>query len=318
MTIASLLLAFLPSVAVPCERFDVRSLSCSTSTPSGAARASKVRPAVEQLIRDGYPIKRIDIDRRPRPRERGITSKACPTFIVVDASGRELGPHSRDFSPRPTSHGSTRPPPPRRGRRPTPTLTSVRRENLDPEPATTMTTIDAGSKGPHAMTTAIARKTSPERAEPVFTNPKPWETVVRIRVHQHPFDGLRLGHDHPQYARGVADSHLRHIFKLDGRKQAQPSQFPRRIMIDLFDGKLQGTRPGQGPLPGIGRGQGGRLRLHAGCRADPDPAGPAAAGLPGRAGALGAPGAHEGPHGRLLRRATTRRSGTRSSSGRGS
>ena len=61
--------------------------------------------------------------------------------------------------------------------------------------------------------------------------------------HRRPFDGLWLGHRHLQHARGVVDSHLRHIFKLDGRRQARPSEFPRRIMIDLFDGKLKGTDP---------------------------------------------------------------------------
>jgi Trypsin-like peptidase domain len=34
-----------------------------------------------------------------------------------------------------------------------------------------------------------------------------------------------------------------HIFKLDGRKQFAPAEFPRRIMIDLFDGDLEGIKP---------------------------------------------------------------------------
>jgi hypothetical protein len=33
-----------------------------------------------------------------------------------------------------------------------------------------------------------------------------------------------------------------HIFKLDGRKQALPAEFPREIKIDLFDGNLTGTK----------------------------------------------------------------------------
>ena len=34
-----------------------------------------------------------------------------------------------------------------------------------------------------------------------------------------------------------------HIFKLDGRKTPAAAQFPRRIVIDRFDGRLQGTKP---------------------------------------------------------------------------
>ncbi len=33
-----------------------------------------------------------------------------------------------------------------------------------------------------------------------------------------------------------------HIFKIDGRKQARPSEFPRKIMVDLFDGNLKGQQ----------------------------------------------------------------------------
>jgi hypothetical protein len=37
-----------------------------------------------------------------------------------------------------------------------------------------------------------------------------------------------------------------HIFKIEGRaKQPPPGQFPRKIMIDLFDGQLRGTKPAQ-------------------------------------------------------------------------
>ena len=36
-----------------------------------------------------------------------------------------------------------------------------------------------------------------------------------------------------------------HIFKLDGPRQAAPQRFPRKIMVDLFDGKLHGEWPAQ-------------------------------------------------------------------------
>src|SRR5262249_26049288 len=36
-----------------------------------------------------------------------------------------------------------------------------------------------------------------------------------------------------------------HIFKLDGQRQTTPDRFPRKVMIDLFDGKLHGQKPAQ-------------------------------------------------------------------------
>src|SRR5262249_59724588 len=36
-----------------------------------------------------------------------------------------------------------------------------------------------------------------------------------------------------------------HIFKLEGGRQVPPQRFPRKIMLDLFDGQLRGTRPAQ-------------------------------------------------------------------------
>ncbi len=80
-----------------------------------------------------------------------------------------------------------------------------------------------------------------------------------------------------------------------------------------------GNQAGQGPLP-RSRSKGkavdydftrdvGLIRIRPG---------PAAARLPGRAGTLGAPVAHEGPHGRLLGRARRDGLAHQSSSGRGS
>ena len=53
-----------------------------------------------------------------------------------------------------------------------------------------------------------SRKTIASESEPAFANPKPWETVVRIRVHRQPIDRLRLGDRHLQHARRIADSDL--------------------------------------------------------------------------------------------------------------
>lgn len=83
-----------------------------------------------------------------------------------------------------------------------------------------------------------------ERAEPTFSNPKPWESVVRIQVIGERTKGFGSGtviYSTPEESLVLTCAH---IFKLDGRKQTPPpSKFPRRIVIDLFDGRLEGTDP---------------------------------------------------------------------------
>jgi hypothetical protein len=77
-------------------------------------------------------------------------------------------------------------------------------------------------------------------------NPKPWETVVRIRVLGKNSVGFGSGtviYSTPEESLILTCAH---IFKIEGRgKQFAPSQFPREIKIDLFDGKLRGERPAQ-------------------------------------------------------------------------
>src|SRR4028119_284871 len=78
-------------------------------------------------------------------------------------------------------------------------------------------------------------------AAPPLTNPKPWETVVRIKVHDAGAIGLGSGtiiHSTPQESIILTCAH---IFKLQGGPQpTQAAQFPRKITVDLFDGRLTG------------------------------------------------------------------------------
>jgi hypothetical protein len=73
-------------------------------------------------------------------------------------------------------------------------------------------------------------------------NPKPWETVVRIKVHGNGSIGFGSGtiiHSTPQESIILTCAH---IFKLEGRQQAPPAKFPREIAVDLFDGTLRGQQ----------------------------------------------------------------------------
>jgi thiol-disulfide isomerase/thioredoxin len=243
MSIAPLLLAFLSVAGVQ-----------SNDSSSGAVLLNfhaewcgpchKVRPAVEQLIRDGYPIKRIDIDEEPDLRQR-YRVEGVPAFIVVDRDGRELGRLSgarsatelarfyktaaakaRSVAADSGSHVAPR---------------GDRRSGDDDEDDEQDSDDDKNTK----RRVAARGEDEPERFEPAFANPKPWETVVRIRVIGSRSTGFGSGtviYSTPEESLILTCAH---IFKIDGRKQAPPSKFPRRIKIDLFDGKLKGTDPAQ-------------------------------------------------------------------------
>jgi thiol-disulfide isomerase/thioredoxin len=201
----------------------------------------KARPAVEQLIRDGYPIKRIDIDEEP-DLQRRYRVEGVPAFIVVDREGRELGrisgPRSASELARfyKTSAAKARP-----AADSSPYVASRSDRSSPDQDQSDEKDVDDETSGRRRVSTRA--KDEAERSEPAFTNPKPWETVVRIRVIGDRSTGFGSGtviHSTPEESIILTCAH---IFKLDGRKPVAPSKFPRRIMIDLFDGKLKGTDP---------------------------------------------------------------------------
>ena len=65
-----------------------------------------------------------------------------------------------------------------------------------------------------------------EQAEPAVTNPKPWETVVRIRVQSNRSTGFGSGtviYSTPEESLILTCAH---IFKLDGRQAGQTVPVP--------------------------------------------------------------------------------------------
>ena len=235
----------------------------------------QMRPAVDQLSRKGYPVKSINIDkaqavadalRRPAP--------SRPSSWWTARAGSSTAPAAS--SPRPCWSGSTWPPRPRPSRPTSPTPMPCARD--DPMPTPTSRPARPVRRARQERTRD--RDDDDDRREPddgrpatAFANPHPAQTVVRIKVVGPALDRLRLGDDHLQLARAVDHPDLRPHLQARGPGQGRcrRSEFPRQIVIDLFDGQLHSSPRGRRRSTIVesfpGRGDG--LRLHAGRRADP-------------------------------------------------
>ncbi len=186
----------------------------------------QMRKPIAALAREGMPIKSIDIDQAPDTASR-YDVKAVPTFIVVDARGRELDRTSgmqpaselkRFFE---TAAAKAKPP----------ANSNAHAATEDPEEEAEADRDDRRRGGDQ------------EAERPV--NPKPWETVVRIKImgsHSIGFGSGTVIASTPEESLILTCAH---IFKIDGRKPTDAEHFPRKIMVDLFDGKLRGTSPAQ-------------------------------------------------------------------------
>jgi thiol-disulfide isomerase/thioredoxin len=237
MTIASVLLALLTVTASPDGSAKRPVLLDFSAEWCGPCRT--MRPAIEQLIRKGYPVKAIDIDQEPELKQR-YHVESVPTFIVVDGSGREL---DRTSGAQPvaelarfykTAAAKARPPANSNSHVGDRDNTGTQADDDDQAAA-------KAKKSRNADDDHLDEDR--DGALTTFANPKPWETVVRIKVINNRSIGFGSGtiiHSTPEESLILTCAH---IFKIEGKKQAPPSQFPRRIMIDLFDGNLQGTQP---------------------------------------------------------------------------
>ncbi len=242
MSIAPLLLAFLSVAGVPAAESSSGAVLLNFHA-QWCGPCHKVKPAVDQLIRDGLPVKRIDIDEEP-DLQRRYRVEAVPAFIVVDRAGNELG---RISGPRSASDlarfyktaaakigraeqagshvggsGDRR--------------SGDDEEDDEPEPS------DQRGR-PRKAAPREEDDDDSQRQAPGFVNPKPWETVVRIRVIGNRSTGFGSGTVIHSTESEALILTCAHIFKIDGRRPVAPKQFPRRIMIDLFDGNLKGTDP---------------------------------------------------------------------------
>jgi thiol-disulfide isomerase/thioredoxin len=173
----------------------------------------QMQPELDELARKNYPIRSIDIDEDPDSAARYKVTEV-PTFIVVDAKGRALART--------------------KGYQPAGQLAALYQQ------------VKAKSALPVSQSPAVEEPDeSDEAAKPSKEgpNPDPWETVVRIRVHANNAIGFGSGTIIYSDEDQSVILTCAHIFHTDGvRNQPQPKQFPHRIEIDLFDGKLTGPR----------------------------------------------------------------------------
>jgi thiol-disulfide isomerase/thioredoxin len=234
MTLAALFLAL---IATPAD------VSARPNAPTTAARGEpvllnfetewcgfckKMRPAIAQLEKAGYPVESIDGDRQ-KDLTRRYKVTAFPTFIVVDDAGEVLG-RTEGYQPVDSlaslyrdAQAKTRS---RAKGRPAATAVSDRREEAE---------------GPADDELEEAR---PKRKE--FTNPMPWQTVVRIRMKlSNHAEGVGSGTVIYSDSRQALILTCAHIFKEDGRKTPPVAQYRTPIEVDLFDGQLGGPQKNQ-------------------------------------------------------------------------
>ncbi len=179
----------------------------------------QMRPIVKRLMDVGYPIKSIDTDQSPDLAQRYDVS-AVPTYIVVDSAGRVLDrtEGAKSASDLAEFYRSAR-------------NKAVPLDDAAPqeEPA------EAPANSPRRQADA---EEDADAQEPSRTNPNPWETVVRIKIHGNGMIGFGSG----TIISSTPDESIiltcAHIFKIEGQRPLPPARFPSRITVDLFDGKL--------------------------------------------------------------------------------
>ena len=228
MNLAALVLALI--VSTPAAEADPRpTILDFHSTHCGPCQ--QMRPEIERLVQHRYPVKSINIDLAPDWAERYRVT-AVPTFIVVDAQGRSL---ARTEGYQPAGQLAA--------------LYRQARAKLTPDRPVALAADDDAAPAEEATPAEAPTETdepqddrggNPPTAPPAKKAPKPWETVVRIKVHGSNSVGFGSGtiiHSTPEESIILTCAH---IFHLETGAQVPPSRFPRKITVDLFDGILRG------------------------------------------------------------------------------
>ncbi len=224
MTFATLMLALIASS--PAAEASRSKPIILDFTMAGCGPCRQMHPELDQLRKAGYPIRVVDQASDPDLCQR-YNVTAFPTFIIVDEQGQSLAETS--------------------GYQPAQNLATLYRKaraklaaTSDEVPSVNEEDIPPADEASPADRDRNREDVVVEDAPRPRKLPKPWETVVRIKVHGPHSIGFGSG---TIIASSPDESIIltcAHIFKLDGERQAAPKAFPRRIDVDLFDGVLSG------------------------------------------------------------------------------
>lgn len=213
MTIATLLFAL--SVAAA-DRADAPVILDFTAPWCGPCQ--KMKPAVAQLTQSGYPVRAVDYDKSPLVRKYGVT--AIPTFVVVDSEGRELDRVE--------------------GYRPAADIAAMYRRAKAQLGATDDQEVRTDPRKAREADEPVDPGPSPSKKLP-----RPWETVVRIRIDNHlsrpqsmEFGSGTIIHSTPDETIILTCAHIFHVGS-PRQQQFAPSKFPLKITIELSDGQLR-------------------------------------------------------------------------------
>ena len=214
MNIATLLVALIATSAAKTPGDPV--LLDFQATWCGPCR--DMRPAIERLVQKGYPVKQVDVDRSPELKAR-YQVEAVPTFVIVDAKGKELARTS--------------------GAMPAERLASFYNETKL-KAAAQLPVEEAQERG--NLEDIPAPEADADAPAPLV-NPKPWETVVRIKMHLSDSEwGFGSGTIIYSSAEESIILTCAHIFKVKGQ-YPPPKNFRVPISIDLFNGQFVRPKP---------------------------------------------------------------------------
>ena len=172
----------------------------------------QMRPEVAKLRAQGVPVRSVDIDAEPDLAARYKVT-GVPAFVVVDPDGKSLARTE--------------------GYQPAAKLAAFYHQ------ARAATEEDPAEEALAKEADPSALKVAPREV------PYPWQTVVRIKI-SIPGRGHILGSGtiiSSDEEEAVVLT-CAHIFKVDeARQQPTPDKFPRKIYVELFDGKLRQLKP---------------------------------------------------------------------------